>query len=160
MTTTGNHPEQNTPPSQGPYVYPVQFPYSAEDEIDLFELVAGLWRRRIFIALVTGAFAMLSIVWVALLATPSYVISARLLPPTLADLAPLRVQTADANLNGVLSSQPDSALMAFSREINSRQRRVFKPSWRAMCRCCHGRRKSGTRNSPTTRFSLTISCHD
>ena len=129
MTATGNHPEQDTSPNQGPYVYPVQFPYSAEDEIDLFELVAGLWRRRIFIALVTGAFAILSIVWVMLLATPSYVISARLLPPTLADLAPLRVQTADANLNGVLSPpNPNSALMAFSREINSRelQRRVFK----------------------------------
>ena len=110
MTATGNHPEQDTSPNPGPYVYPVQFPYSAEDEIDLFELVAGLWRRRLFIALVTGAFAVLSIVWVLFIASPSYIISARLLPPTLSDLAPLRVQTTDGALNGVVSPpNPDSA---------------------------------------------------
>ena len=128
MTTTGNHPEQGPPPNPGPYVYPVQFPYAAEDEIDLFELIAGLWRRRVMIIAMGSIFALLSIIWVQFIAVPTYEVTARLRPPTRADLAPLKVQLpADSQV--LIAESPDisTAFKMFGQELRSLrlQRAVF-----------------------------------
>lgn len=57
-----------------------------EDEIDLFELIAALWRAKWLIGLITVVVTGAAVAY-ALLATPAYETQAKTLPPTASDLA-------------------------------------------------------------------------
>jgi LPS O-antigen subunit length determinant protein (WzzB/FepE family) len=81
--------------------------YPLDDEIDLFELVAGLWRRRVLIVGCTIFFACVGIFYVAVLADAVFVAETRAAPVTNLALSPLN--------DAVKSTAPSSDLQ-FSRE--------------------------------------------
>lgn len=129
MTTDDRKPEPGQHPNQPQLAYPVQYPYLPDDEIDLFELFEGLWRRKGFIVVFTAVCAALSILWVLFFTSPTYEVSAQLRPPALADLAPLRAQLNEELLSTVVTiPTPESAFRQLQDELGSRhlQRRVFK----------------------------------
>lgn len=58
-----------------------------DDEIDLFELAAGLWRRRWLIAQITGGVAVAGVVYALWFTTPLYEATAIVRPSSMATLA-------------------------------------------------------------------------
>ena len=80
-----------------PYAGPQFAAY--DDEIDLFELVAGLWRQRLLILGIAATTTVLALLY-ALMASPAYVAEARLRPPTDADLRLLEGRSSPLLVNG------------------------------------------------------------
>ncbi len=105
---------QNQPVAQPQLVYPAYFPGQDDDEIDLFELFAAIWRRRVFIIATTFLFALASICYVLLIATPTYEVQARLRQPADSSL----VQLTNNNL---LDLDKAVALERFQSELESRE---------------------------------------
>jgi LPS O-antigen subunit length determinant protein (WzzB/FepE family) len=95
-------------------------PPGYDDEIDLFELVAGLWRRKWLIAGSTLAAGILAIIYL-LASTPTFEAKAYLRPP-------LASQLVRINETGVLNIDSDGAfnrVVAEARSLDA-QRAVFK----------------------------------
>ncbi|WP_027950386.1 Wzz/FepE/Etk N-terminal domain-containing protein [Haliea salexigens] len=109
MTQPGNHPSLSQLPP----------PAWADDEIDLFELVVGLWRRK-WVVLAVIAVALALAAAYLLLTTPVYESSARLRPP-------LASQLAAINETGQLTLSPEEAFgrVIFEARAISTQRQVF-----------------------------------
>ena len=95
-------------------------PVYQADEIDLFELVEGLWRRRLLILAMTAGAALLALVYVFLIATPSYVATGVVRPPPESSLAAI-------NETGVMKLGAEQAFTRVVYEARSRdtQRTVF-----------------------------------
>lgn len=95
-------------------------PPGHDDEIDLFELAAGLWRRKWLIAGATAAAGSLALVYL-LVSTPVFQAKAYLRPP-------LASQLVRINETGVLTIDSDGAfkrVVAEARSLDA-QRAVFK----------------------------------
>lgn len=95
--------------------------YPASDEIDLFELFENLWEQKWLIAVVTALCTGVAIAY-ALLATPVYQASARLLPPLSADIAPLNQGRTQAGLPRV---GVDEVYTLVKRNLNSGSSRLW-----------------------------------
>jgi LPS O-antigen subunit length determinant protein (WzzB/FepE family) len=105
------------PRSQQPVPVPAFYPPAYDDEIDLFELAAGLWRQRRLIAACTALAVLLAAVYAFILATPVYQAEARLRPPSTAALAPLTVPALDSSdIEGPLSAPQLAAV--FQRVVS------------------------------------------
>lgn len=87
-----------------------------DDEIDLFELVEGLWARNWLIAGITGAATVAGLI-TALLLPPSYQASTQVRPPDLSDLAQL------SELN-IIEITPTEAFARGLNELNSQHGRM------------------------------------
>ncbi|EED36316.1 Chain length determinant protein [Luminiphilus syltensis NOR5-1B] len=109
---TGN-PQPQNPPPPGVWVPSYQWSDARDDEIDLFELIAGLWRRRFLIVALTAAFVIAAAGYVTLIATPTFVVEARIRPATEQALIGL-------NKARSFSVGPAAALAQFSAEFQSR----------------------------------------
>jgi len=120
-------------------------PYAAafrDDEIDLFELAEGLWKRRLLITAIAGVSVLLAALYAFVIATPSYQAEGRLQPTTRAALAPLNitlpaneseapvlVHTAEPDEVVVYTAEPDEVFQRVAnaaRSIEVRER-AFKP---------------------------------
>jgi len=95
--------------------------YPANDEIDLIELAENLWQQKWLIIAVTALCTAIAIAY-ALLSTPVYQASARLLPPLNADVAPLNQSRVQAKLPA-LSTADVYAL--FQRNLQSDSSRLW-----------------------------------
>jgi chain length determinant protein (polysaccharide antigen chain regulator) len=71
--------------------------YQSADEIDLFELLASLWKQKLLITLVTLLAAVVAASY-AFLSAPVYEAKTSLLPPRLADIAGYNLGRAEAEL--------------------------------------------------------------
>ncbi len=101
-----------------------------DDEIDLRELIKGLWAQKVLISSVTALVAADALAYVPL-ATPVYETKATVLPPLLSDIAPYNVGRREASLT-LFSTEKVYAL--FTRSLNSQSlargffREVYIPS--------------------------------
>ena len=57
-----------------------------DDEIDLFELVETLWKKKWFIVTITGIISVLALVYAFFIAEPVYEASAIIIPPNIEDI--------------------------------------------------------------------------
>ncbi|TXS90840.1 hypothetical protein FV139_17880 [Parahaliea maris] len=87
-----------------------------DDEIDLFELVEGLWARKWLIMGITGAATVAGLI-TALLLSPSYQASTQVRPPDLSDLAQL------SELE-IVEITPTEAFARGLNELNSQHGRM------------------------------------
>ena len=78
--------KQQLPPPPVPHSY-----YPPEDELNLFELFAVLWKRRWWVMAVWAVVIAITFIWL-MLVTPSYKASVRLLPPDTLDIAELQLK--------------------------------------------------------------------
>ncbi len=97
-----------------------------DDEIDLFELVEKLWKRRLTIVVITATVSLVAIA-VALLLPSTWQAETRVdaaHPAQLADLHDLQQQV------GIDTASPDEALVLYGRHLNSQAtwRTVFQES--------------------------------
>lgn len=96
-------------------------PYSQanqrNDEIDLFELVSVLWKRKKIIATITLTATLLAIIYVQFIASPVYQIQSVLRPASLKNLEIL-------NATGILKISPTRALYEVGSELDSYDNRL------------------------------------
>lgn len=101
-----------------------------DDEIDLRELIKGLWAQKVLISSVTALVAASALAYV-LLATPVYETKATVLPPLLSDIAPYNVGRREASLT-LFSTE--NVYTVFTRSLYSQSlargffREVYIPS--------------------------------
>ena len=107
-----------TPPTQHSYS-PQPPPAWADDEIDLFELAAGLWQRKWIVLGIIGAALALAVVYL-LLTSPVYEPTAHLRPPLASQLVAIKE-------TGQLELPPDEAFnrVVFEARSLDTQREVF-----------------------------------
>lgn len=104
--------------------------YQSTDEIDLFELLAGLWKQKLLIALVTLLITVVAASY-AFLSAPVYEAKTSLLPPRLADVAGYNLGRAEAGLS---EFTVDQIYSIFTRNLRSEGQRnsffeqVFLPA--------------------------------
>jgi LPS O-antigen subunit length determinant protein (WzzB/FepE family) len=132
-----NHPASPTsatPSQHGPQPAASQSVRYREDEIDLLDLVAGVWRQRVLVGAVACAVLALAILYAWGLATPVYRSESAARPAAAAMLLPvneaLRLSGERASLDGLAPERtitPNEAMARVAFEIRSQQtqRRVF-----------------------------------
>ena len=93
------------------------------NEIDLFELVQGLWREKWLIMGVTALVTLCALIY-SLLLPPIYETSARMIPPRAADVAPLNLGRSQAGLSE-LDSEYVYALFTRNLTAETTRRNFF-----------------------------------
>ncbi|WP_022964462.1 LPS O-antigen chain length determinant protein WzzB [Halopseudomonas pelagia] len=93
--------------------------YSRSDEIDLFELAQQLWQQKWLMVGIAGLVILIAVAY-ALLATPVYQATARVMPPHAADIAPINLGRDQAEIKplGV-----EEAYAIFTRNLRSQASR-------------------------------------
>lgn len=84
-----------------------------EDEIDLAELVARIWKNKLLVIATTFLFTLIAVAYV-LIAKPTYELKATFRPV-------LNSEFSTLNLSGVVEMTPDQAFVQFRRNLVSRE---------------------------------------
>lgn len=114
LAVTSNNQSPDSPPARSHADYNGQF---VDDEIDLFELVQGLWNHKWWVVAATVVAVALAVVYL-LVTTPTYQVKSTVQQPTGSDLAALNVPGLDYELS------PEQALSKITRELSSYQTRA------------------------------------